>query len=144
MTAHAHDHSTQAPSVPTGSARPRWLLPALVGAVVVGALVVFGVLSPSAVLYGGLVGGMVLMHAGGHGGHGGHGGGSGQGGQSGHGGHGGAAGGPASDGVNLSRRSFGSQPSPSTSGEGLDERAPSDPIGSETHDHDQRSSHSCH
>ena len=142
MTAHAHDQSTQSAHTATGSARPRWLLPALVGGAVVGALVVFGVLSPSVVLYGGLLGGMVLMHAGGHGGHGGHGGGGGQGG---HGGHGSAAGGgPASDGVNLSRRSPGSQPSPSTSSQGLDERAANAPIGSETHDHDQRSSHTCH
>ena len=142
MTAHAHDQSTQYAAAATGSSRPRWLLPALVGAVIVSALVFFGVLSLSAVLYGGLLGGMVLMHAGGHGGHGGHGGGSGQGG---HGGHGSAAGGgPASDGVNLSRRSPGSQPSPSTSTQGLDERAANAPIGSETHDHDQRSSHTCH
>jgi hypothetical protein len=136
MTAHAQNHSTQAtqfaPSA-TGSARPRWLLPALVGVVVVGALVVFGVLSPSAALYGGLIGGMLLMHAGGHGGHGG---GSGQGGQ---GGHGGGASGRTSDPVDLSRRSLGSQSSPSTSGDGLDGRAPTNPNGSETNDHDQRS-----
>jgi hypothetical protein len=138
MTAHAHDHSTQAIPTATGSARPRWLIPALVGGAVVGALVVFGVLSPSVVLYGGLIGGMVLMHAGGHGGHGG---GSGQGG---HGGHGGGPAGPTSDDVNLSRRSPGSQPSPPGSGEGPSDRAPNDPNGSETHDHDQRSSHSSH
>ncbi len=137
MTVHAYDHPTQAAPSATGSARPRWLLPALVGGVVVGALVVFGVLSPSAVLYGLLIGGMLLMHAGGHGGHGG---GSGQ---RGHGGHGGGAGGPTSDDVNLSRRSPGSQANSSGSGEGLDDRAWNDPNGSETH-HDQRSSHSCH
>ena len=141
MTAHAHDHSTQAPSVATGSARPRWLVPALVGGVVVGALVVFGVLSPSVVLYGGLIGGMLLMHTGGHGGHGGHGGGTGQGG---HGGHGGEAGGPTSDDEDLSRRSPGSQLGPPNSDEGPDDPARNDPNGSETHDHDQHSSHSCH
>lgn len=138
MTAHAHAHRTQSAPTAKQSARPRWLLPALVVGVVVGALVVFGVLSPSAVLYGGLIGGMLLMHVRGHGGHGG---GSGQGG---HGGHGGSAGGAKSDDVNLSRRSPGSQPSPSGSGEGLDDRAPNDPNGSETNDHDQRSSPSCH
>lgn len=54
-------------------ARPRWLMPGLVVGVVAVALVVSGVLSASTVLYAGLIGGMVLMHLGGHGGHGGHG-----------------------------------------------------------------------
>jgi hypothetical protein len=127
MTAHAHDHSAQSAPTATRSARPRWLLPALVVGVVVGALVVFGVLSPSAVLYGGLIGGMLLMHAGGHGGHGGHGDHGGGTGQGGHGSHGGEAGGSTSDAVNLSRRSLGSQPGPSGSGEGPDDRALNDP-----------------
>ena len=95
MTAHVHDHSTQAGPAATGSTRPRWLVPALVGGVVVGSLVVFGVLSPSVVLYGGLIGGMFLMHAGGHGGHGGHGGGA---------AHQGHGGGTASDAKDLSQR----------------------------------------
>ena len=145
MTAHAHGQATKSAPAATGSARPRWLLPAVIGSVVVGALVFSGVLPPSLVLYGGLIGGMLLMHTGGHGGHGGHGGGTGQGGQGGHRGHESAAGdGPASNEVDLSRRSPGYQPGQSTSGKGLDERASNDPKGSETHDHDQRSSHSCH
>lgn len=93
MTAHTRDPSTHvagrrdetAPVAPaaTGSARPRWLMPALIGVAVVIALVAFGVLSPSAALFGGLFGGMLLMHLGGHRGHGG------QGGPGGHAGHGG-------------------------------------------------------
>jgi hypothetical protein len=70
MTADAHDRSMQAGPATRGSARPRWLLPALIGSAVVGSLVVLGVLSLSAVLYGGLIGGMLLMHTGAHGGHG--------------------------------------------------------------------------
>lgn len=141
MTAHTHDRSTQSFDPATGSARPRWLLPALVGGAVVVVLVVFGVLSPSVVLYGGLLGGMVLMHAGGHGGHGGHGGGGGQGG---HGGHAGAAGGADPGNVDLSQPSPGAQLAPSGSAQSLDDRASDDSNGSETHDHDQRNAHSCH
>lgn len=125
MTAHAHDHSTQSAPAAKRSARPRWLMPALVVGVVAGALVIFDVLSLSAVLYGGLIGGMLLMHAGGHGGHGG------TSGQGGHDGHGGGADEPTSDPAKLSRRSPGSQPSPSGSGEGLADRAPNDPNGSD-------------
>lgn len=136
MTAHAHDQSKQSAPTATGSARPRWLLPALAGGAVLGALVVLGVLPPSVVLYGGLLGGMVLMHVGGHGGHGD---GGGHGGPGGH-----QSGGPASDGVDLTRRSPGSQPSPSTFGEGFDERTANAPIKRGTHDDDQRSSHTCH
>lgn len=82
MTAHVHDSSARQTdeadgAVPAARAgrttRPRWLLPAIVGGLVVAVLVAYGILSPSAVLYGGLFGGMLLMHAGGHGGHGGHG-----------------------------------------------------------------------
>lgn len=141
MTAHAHDQFAQSAPIAAASARPRWLLPAVIGSVVVGGLVVLGLLPPSLVLYGGFIGGMLLMHSGGHGGHGGHASGSGLGG---HGGHGGGAGGPARDDNDVSRRSPASQPGQSSSGEGLDERATNDPMGSETHDHDQRSSHSCH
>lgn len=79
MTAHVHDSSARhageaAGAVPAaragGTTRPRWLLPAIVAGLVVAVLVAYGILSPSAVLYGGLFGGMLLMHAGGHGGHG--------------------------------------------------------------------------
>lgn len=125
MTAQAHDHSTQAAPAATGSARPRWLLPALVGGIVVGALVVFGVLSPSVVLYGGLIGGMLLMHAGGHGGHGSR---------------------TKPDPEDLSQRSHGSHPERSGSDEAPQDRASinSNRSESETQDHDQHSSHECH
>lgn len=81
MTVHAHDPAARGESprpapaavdaITTTSARPRWLLPGLAVAIIVGALVVAGVLSLSTVLYAGLLGGMLLMHLGGHGGHGG-------------------------------------------------------------------------
>ena len=83
MTAHVDDSSTHPSNLKdsgmragraTGSTRPRWLLPAVVGAIGVAVLVWYGILSPSAVLSGGLIGGMLLMHAGGHGGHAGKGG----------------------------------------------------------------------
>ena len=84
MTEHAHDPAAHADSprpgpvaaggTATTASRPRWLLPGLVAGIVVGALVVAGVLSFSTVLYAGLLGGMLLMHLGGHGGHRGHGG----------------------------------------------------------------------
>ena len=83
MTVHAHDpaaqgeHQSPAPAaidaIATTTARPRWLLPGLAVASIAGALVVAGVLSLSTVLYAGLLGGMLLMHLGGHGGHAGHG-----------------------------------------------------------------------
>ena len=85
MMAHINDSSTRrtdeatgaSPAVrANGSTRPRWLLPALAGGLVVAVLFAFGVVSPSAVLYGGLFGGMLLMHFGGHGHHHGHGGGT--------------------------------------------------------------------
>lgn len=126
MTAQVHDHPAQAGPAARGSTRPRWLVPALVGGVVVGALVIFGVLSPSAVLYGGLIGGMLLMHAGGHGGHSGH------------------AGGATSDTRDLSHGSHGSQPGRSGSDEAPRDDAPSNASRSETQNHDQHTSHGCH
>ena len=83
MTVHAHDPAVHTDSARPGpadgatattAARPRWLLPGLVIGVIVATLVVAGVLSFSTVLYAGLIGGMFVMHLGGHGGHGGHGG----------------------------------------------------------------------
>lgn len=84
MTTHAHDPSTHLAHRADGpeprtlatatSTRPRWLLPAIVVAIVAIGLVISGVMSPSSVLFAGLLGGMLLMHLGGHGGHGGHGG----------------------------------------------------------------------
>lgn len=142
MTAHGHDPATHGggtrpePAATGGapmiSSRPRWLLPGLLVAIIAGGLVVAGVLSLSTVLYAGLFGGMILMHAGGHG-HGGHGGG-------GHGGHGGGT----NDAGDLRGRSSDSQPSESGSGARLDERAANEPMTSETDDHDQHSSHGCH
>jgi len=74
MTVHVHDH--EGPDTPAPAARtrprPRWLVPTLIVALVAGGLVITGVLPLSTVLYGGLFGGMILMHVGGHGGHGGH------------------------------------------------------------------------
>lgn len=99
MTSHSHhpvagtERSPGGPVLSGGAStapgRPRWLLPGLVVGIVVGALVFTGVLAPSTVLYAGAIGGMLLMHLGGHGGHGGHGGGpAGSVGPAGQGGHG--------------------------------------------------------
>jgi len=166
MTAHAHDPAQHGGShgepvdraAPSTTSRPRWLVPGLVGAAIVGGLVVAGVVPLSTVLYAGLFGGMILMHVGGHG-HGGHGGNSGSGGHGGHagrgGGHGGHGGGsaaggpdPRSDGADaaadLSARSGGAQPGGSGSLAGLAERARDDATTSETEDHDQPRTHSCH
>lgn len=154
MTAHAHDPAAHQGgphaepvdrAAPTTTSRPRWLVPGLVGAAIVGGLVVAGVVPLSTVLYAGLFGGMILMHVGGHGGHGGHGGGSAD-------GHGGdpAGGGRnrGSDGTDaaadLSARSGGAQPGGSGSVAGLDERVRDDSTTSETEQHDQPRAHSCH
>jgi hypothetical protein len=88
MTAHPHDPSSEtADSSSDGSvpavhhepapARPWWLLPALLAGALAAGLVIAGLVSPSTAISVGLVGGMMLMHLGGHGhgGHGGHGGG---------------------------------------------------------------------
>lgn len=99
----------------TAPARPRWLLPGLAAALVAAGLVVAGVVSLSTMLYIAVFGGMLLMHLGGHG-HGGHGGG-------GHSEHGAQGGGEMSDDHDLSRRSDGSQPLRSASGDELDDRA---------------------
>ncbi|MBI2763689.1 MAG: hypothetical protein HYX54_08090 [Chloroflexi bacterium] len=68
-----HERLDATNSAAPAAARPRWLIPGLAVGVVAIALVVTGVLSVSSVLYAGLIGGMLLMHLGGHGGHGGHG-----------------------------------------------------------------------
>jgi len=144
MTAHAHDPSTHlTPSedgpMPAaraaGSTRPRWLLPALAGGIAVAALVVYGILPPSAVLYGGLFGGMLLMHRGGHGGHGG----------GGHGGHGGAT--PTSTGKPdrpSDRPSDGSRADRTDSDAGPDRSPANDVTGTVTDDNNRRGSHGCH
>ena len=117
--------STTAPTTP----RPRWLMPGLVVGVVAVALVVFGVLSASTVLYAGLIGGMVLMHLGGHGGHGGHA------------GHGrGSA--PGVD--DLRDPSSGAQVQKPDSSDQLDERAKKHGSRSEQHDDDQHNNRGCH
>ena len=138
MTAHVHDSSTQPSNRKdsgvhaaraTGSTRPRWLLPAVVGAIGVIVLVWYGILSPSAVLSGGLIGGMLLMHVGGHGGH------------AGKGDHGdGAQTGPqavrgASDDPGRDRTDSAAVPGRSTT---------NDSNRSETHDDGQGGSHGCH
>lgn len=140
MTAHVHDPAThgdgarvpRAAGVPSIAAtRPRWLLPGILVALVAGGLVVAGVVSLSAVLYAGLFGGMILMHAGGHG--------------HGHGGHGSAGHAPhTSRAGDLSGGSSDTQPSGSSSIRGLDERATNDSRTSETERHDQRDAHGCH
>lgn len=83
MTVQAHDqvalgpsHHASAPSAVDrahGAPARRWWRPlaAVIATLVVGGLVVAGVLPLSTVVYLGLFGGMLLMHAGGHG-HGAH------------------------------------------------------------------------
>lgn len=139
MTTHLHeadgpgpdlDLRTATAAAPTGPARPRWLLPGLAGAVVVGALVLAGAVSLSTVLYAGLIGGMLLMHVGGHG-HGGHG----------HGGHGSDREASAGD---LSEGSSDPQPGRAGSSAGLDRRADDHSEANRTHDDDRHPSHGCH
>ena len=77
MTTHAHDPAQGQPArrtIGATSSRPRWLLPALAIGGVAAILVLAGVVSFGTVFSVGLVGGMLVMHLGGHGGHGGHGG----------------------------------------------------------------------
>jgi len=66
MTAQSNRSSAPA----ARSRRPRWLLPVLVAALLAIALVIGGFLPASLVVYAFSMGGMLLMHAGGHGGHG--------------------------------------------------------------------------
>ena len=75
MTTDVHDHSQQAAAVrvaPMGRSRPRWLVPGLLVVMAGGGLVLAGVIPFSTAVSAGLIGGMLLMHLGGHGGHGGH------------------------------------------------------------------------
>lgn len=71
---HHHGH----PGSATGGTaaphrRPRWLLPTIAAVAIATALVLLDIISLSTAFYAGLVGGMLLMHLGGHGhGHGGH------------------------------------------------------------------------
>lgn len=77
MTTEAHDHARSATTVTSPSAprsRPRWLIPGLVVVIAGAGLVLTGVISTSTAVSAGLIGGMLLMHLGGHGGHGAHGG----------------------------------------------------------------------
>ena len=120
MTAHVHGSTSPGgaatDAAPPGRApatltQPWWLLPGVVGALLVGGLVVAGIVSLSTVLYLGLFGGMMLMCMGGHG-HGGHGG-------QGHDAHGSAP----DENESLSQRSSSAQPSRSGSAAGLDRRA---------------------
>ena len=142
MTAHAHpvpDVTTRR-SAAEPAPPPRWLIPALIGVPLVGALLAFGLLSPMALVYFGLFGGCLLMHfVGGHGGHGVHGGGA---------SHDRSAHAGSETGVgeeDLSSRSSGSQPLGAPSSSELGERAPDDISNTnETERHDQHSSHGCH
>lgn len=74
MDSHASHYSQEHPAShgTAGTTLPSWLVPGLAVALVAVALVIVGVLPASLLLYGGLFGGMIFMHAGGHGGHGGH------------------------------------------------------------------------
>lgn len=73
---HVH-HETRPPALSGARQRPRWLVPVLGGAATLAVLlVVFGVLSASALVYLAVIAGCGLMHVFGHGGHGGHGGGN--------------------------------------------------------------------
>ncbi len=145
MTAHAHDPSTRpsrpgdpgpaAVHPPARRAWPRWLLPA-VGAVAIAAvLVALGVVSLSTVTFAGLMGGMVLMHVGGHGGHGGPEGGGPQ--------EVPDSGTPAA-GDDHGGHSRSAQPDAPASQTGADPRITTVPQANEEHDHDQHSAHACH
>lgn len=73
MTTDVHDHSQQAASVrvaPMARPRPRWLIPGLIAVITGAGLVMAGVIPFSTAVSAGLIGGMLLMHLGGHGGHG--------------------------------------------------------------------------
>lgn len=75
MTTDVHGHSQQAAAVrfaPLGRSRPRWLVPGLLVVIVSAGLVLAGAIPFSTAVNAGLIGGMLLMHLGGHGGHGGH------------------------------------------------------------------------
>lgn len=81
MTPHPHDQPLNArsgrdSSHPTerhhpASRRPWWLMPAVITGLLATVLVIGGFLPLSTVISVGLLGGMLLMHVGGHG-HGGH------------------------------------------------------------------------
>lgn len=76
MTTDVHDHSQHAAVArvaPMGRSRPRWLIPGVIALVTGAGLVLAGVIPFSTAVSAGLIGGMLLMHLGGHGGHGGHG-----------------------------------------------------------------------
>lgn len=132
-TTHHHDPAGRDPRatveaplepMPTASPRPRWMVPALAAGLIGLGLVTAGVISMSSLIYFGLVGGMLLMHLGGHG----------------HGVHGGGAG----HGTSLSQRSDDTQPAaPGSHAEGsVDE--PVTHNAHETNDHDRHPSSSCH
>ena len=73
MTTDVHDHSQQAAAVrvaPMGRSRPRWLIPGVIAVITGAGLVLAGVIPFSTAVSAGLIGGMLLMHLGGHGGHG--------------------------------------------------------------------------
>lgn len=139
MTTHPHPMSTserQSTAVQLAP-RPRWLVPALIGVPLVGALLAFGVISPMVLLYAGLIGGCALMHLFGHGGHGGHGESQGNDRAVDHAGH-------SASGAALSSGSSHAQPPGAGSTSRPGGRAFDDTATNETERHDQHSSHGCH
>ncbi|MGK2849376.1 MAG: hypothetical protein ACSLFN_00455 [Candidatus Limnocylindrales bacterium] len=77
MTTEARDPARSVTTVTSTTAprsRPRWLIPGLLVVIAAAGLVLAGVISVSTAISAGLIGGMLLMHLGGHGGHGAHGG----------------------------------------------------------------------
>jgi len=103
--------------------RPRSLVPGLLIALAAGGLVAGGVVSLTAVLYAGLLGGMMLMHLGGHG----------------HALHGGSGGGDLTRGSEdavLSGRSLDPQAQAAASGAVSERQTDNDMSSTATSDHD--------
>jgi hypothetical protein len=77
MSAHAQDPIVAGDVAPAAApsdtamsrTRPRWLVPAVIIALIAGGLVITGTLPPTVILYAGLLGGCALMHLFGHGKH---------------------------------------------------------------------------
>ena len=136
MTTHPHPMAAGLRS-PAAAAKPTpvWLWPALIGIPLVGALLVFGVITPTILLYAGLIGGCALMHVFGHGSHGG----------AGHESQGAGDDDRPTDsrGADLSFRSSRSQSTDAGSTSKLDDRASNDTANETEHD-DQYGRHGCH
>ena len=127
-----HDHIPASGNPGRGSGtRSGWVMPGLLVTLAAGGLVAADVVSLSAVLYAGLLGGMMLMHLGGHG----------------HAFHGGGRSadstGRSEDAV-LSRRSFESQDQAPASRAGSEQRAANDTSTTESSDDGQHDAPGCH